>query len=250
MNHRPFLYSREYYTAWGCLTDLYWLRLNTHLATKYILAEVPRATLIAMAARVGIDPRRLRGFTESHEAFVEDLLDEVIRIGQVIPFVGKLGEPFAYWVYGLMRPGVQVFLSHTKRDPINLEAARRIRDALVTHGFAVWFDEQSIIVGDSIPEAISRGIENSDAFLMILTQEYLQSEWVKREVWAAVSRALATSQTRVIPCLFQRCAIPTLVADLKYADFRDNFREGFLQLRSALEAIGKAKDATATSTRS
>ena len=75
-----------------------------------------------------------------------------------------------------------VFLSHNRRQK---PWVREFYRFLIKHGLKVFFDEDSIAPGESIIEAIERGIESSRHVVLILSPESLQSQWVAMETaWA------------------------------------------------------------------
>jgi hypothetical protein len=74
-----------------------------------------------------------------------------------------------------------VFLSYAREDT---DAARRISDALRTHGVEVWFDQNELRGGDAWDQKIRRQIGDCTLFLPIIsrnTQErgkgYFRLEW-------------------------------------------------------------------------
>jgi len=76
---------------------------------------------------------------------------------------------------------MKLFLSHTKRDAIGLQAAKVLKayfDNLVVDRF---FDEVSIQPGDSITQELVEEISDS-ALVAIRTDGYLASPWCKKEL--------------------------------------------------------------------
>lgn len=47
-------------------------------------------------------------------------------------------------------------------------------------------DEQNMLVGDSVPEKIAQGLAESDFFLIVVSDNSVKSEWVKRELNTAI----------------------------------------------------------------
>lgn len=68
-----------------------------------------------------------------------------------------------------MQPGA-VFLSYASED---LEAARALRDALAAAGMKVWFDKESLRVGDDFERNIRRAIQECSVFVVVLSRHTL-----------------------------------------------------------------------------
>jgi hypothetical protein len=76
----------------------------------------------------------------------------------------------------------KLFLSYASED---LEAVKKIRDALAELGWDVWFDKRKLEVGDHYDQEIEEGISACALFLFIIsahTQErkkgYFRAEWL------------------------------------------------------------------------
>jgi hypothetical protein len=112
----------------------------------------------------------------------------------------------------------RVFLSYNKAD---VEVARNIGAHLALAGVDVWFDEWVIKAGDSIPGRLDEGLKGFDAFLLLWSSRAARSKWVRQELNSAVMRAMKKKAARVIPILLDSTALPPLVADRRFVDFRD-----------------------------
>jgi hypothetical protein len=47
-------------------------------------------------------------------------------------------------------------------------------------------------------------------------------------------RSLSSKKIKILPVLLESCTIPTIIADLKYANFTADYPKGFAQLAIAL----------------
>lgn len=121
-------------------------------------------------------------------------------------------------------PANRVFLCHSSKDKDFVE---RLAFDLEKVNVGVWFDKWEIRVGDSLIEKISKGIELNDYLAIIISTNSIESEWVKREVNAALMRELEEKKVVVLPILIEDCKIPVLLKEKKYADFRKSYDEGF-----------------------
>jgi TIR domain len=79
----------------------------------------------------------------------------------------------------------RVFLSHSHKDRwIARQCARLIEEAAKARA-EVFFDEEDIEGGQSIPDSIRTGIEKCDEFVVLLSRYSKDRPWVLIEVGAA-----------------------------------------------------------------
>ncbi|MDC0743719.1 toll/interleukin-1 receptor domain-containing protein [Polyangium mundeleinium] len=129
----------------------------------------------------------------------------------------------------------KVFLSHAHVDK---PAVRRIVDALREAGHEPWIDEQEILVGESIPGAIERGLETTDFVLVCLSRAAIASGWVRSELDGSVMKPFRSKMTRVLPIRLEDVAPPTIIAHAKYVDLfpdDDAFQRGMEALLRSIE---------------
>jgi hypothetical protein len=86
-----------------------------------------------------------------------------------------------------------VFVSYSRRDS---EFVRRLASSITERGKEIWVDTEGIADGEVFPEAIKRAIEQSDAFLFVITPVSVASAYCEHEVEYA--REL---QKRIVPVL-------------------------------------------------
>ncbi len=110
-----------------------------------------------------------------------------------------------------------VFLCHSSIDK---EFARKLATDLTLAGARVWLDEAEIKVGDSLVKKISEGLEEMDFVGVLLSPDSVSSEWVQRELGAALAIEINERRVKALPLLLRDCPIPTLLKDKFYADFR------------------------------
>lgn len=90
-------------------------------------------------------------------------------------------------------PGSDVFISYASEDAV---FATKLRKSLEYRGLAVWQDKLTIRVGDSLSEAIKRGIEQARYGIVILSRHFLSKDWTQRELrWLT---ALETDGRKVV----------------------------------------------------
>jgi hypothetical protein len=91
---------------------------------------------------------------------------------------------------------MKVFLSYAHND---LALAKQIESALENEGLQVWNAETEILPGDNFAEKISDALKASDAMVVLLTPESLNSKWIQWEIEYALSNK--AYRKRVIPVL-------------------------------------------------
>jgi formylglycine-generating enzyme required for sulfatase activity len=125
-----------------------------------------------------------------------------------------------------------IFISHSGQDAAS---SLRLAEDLKRAGLQVWLDEWDIAVGERITEKVQRGLTSANYLAVWLTRASIESGWVERE-WQSRYRAeIASNSVIVLPLLAEDCAIPPLLIDKKYADFRSSYTAGLADL---LRSIG------------
>ena len=85
---------------------------------------------------------------------------------------------------------------------------------------------------------IQTGLEQSDWFLVVLSPNAIESEWVKAEVgWAMVYR-----KGKVIPILHKDCEahkVHLLLWNIQHLRFEDDSPETKMRVASELSRVGK-----------
>jgi hypothetical protein len=109
-----------------------------------------------------------------------------------------------------------------------------VADDLKKLGHDVWLDEHQIKVGESIPLAIQRGIENADFLIIFLSPNSAFSNWVKNEWTPKFLDEVKSGKVKVIPALIEACDIPALLKSKKYADFTKNYDEALVGILQAI----------------
>jgi tetratricopeptide (TPR) repeat protein len=127
-----------------------------------------------------------------------------------------------------------VFISYNHQDK---DFAGRLANDLKESGLSVWWDQWEIKVGHSIIQKVSDGIEGSAYLIVVLSPYSVKSDWVKREVGSALMRQLSIEKDiALLPVLIADCEIPVLLLEIKYADFRQDYRDGFNNLLEVLHS--------------
>ncbi|QDV90772.1 helix-turn-helix protein [Phycisphaerae bacterium RAS2] len=154
--------------------------------------------------------------------------------------------------YGKLRPNtllkLESFKRLTKEERQRIVNATRTRDVFLSHRsadsefvkklaadieatdidrrrFTVWIDEAEIKAGQSIPGAITHGLETSRLFAIVMTPAYFRSEsgWTDAEWHALLHTDPDNRRRKIIPLLAADCPyIPFLLRHLHAIDMRGN----------------------------
>ena len=157
------------------------------------------------------------GNTEAARATIERIgLSEGKRDGsfetavprEVLEMVAELGASKSTFNRGQI-PRIQadlsVFLCYAKEDT---EIARKMYDGLSDHGINVWFDEESLMVGDNWEKEIHRAIRESDYFIVLMSRKSVSRiGYLNREIRLALDtyRNRPPGETYIIPALTEAC---------------------------------------------
>lgn len=125
------------------------------------------------------------------------------------------------------------FISHSTRDK---PFVRKLAADLVANGVKVWLDEQQILVGDSIPEKIAQGLAESDFFLIVVSANSVNSQWVKKELNNAIVQEIERRKVTVLPIKLDDVEMPGTIREKLYADFSRSYEDGLEKLLQSIRA--------------
>lgn len=106
-----------------------------------------------------------------------------------------------------MKP--KVFISHSSQDKERFvnDFANRLKEK----GIDVWLDQWKMLPGDSLIDKIfNEGIADADAFIVIISENSVNSKWVKEELNLGLINRLQ-KQTKVIPILIDSVEPPEVL---------------------------------------
>lgn len=121
------------------------------------------------------------------------------------------------------------FISYSTK---NRSSVRKLAEYLKDKNIRVWYDEWCIKDGRDISKEIELGLQQSQIFIMCMTQEYFKSEWVESEKNTAYFRDPTNKELRFLPVLFSRCNIPDTLRRFKYIDRASDVEASDLRILS------------------
>ncbi|MCE3294901.1 MAG: molecular chaperone Tir [Crocinitomicaceae bacterium] len=89
------------------------------------------------------------------------------------------------------------FISHASEDKNSF--VRPLVEALTEKGYRVWYDESSLKIGDSLIQNISNGIKNSLYGIIVLSENFFEKTWTKKELEALISKEIITDDNLILP---------------------------------------------------
>ena len=130
----------------------------------------------------------------------------------------------------------QIFISHAHQDA---ELAQRLAADLHANGWQTWIAPDSIQPGEQWVEAISRGLDESGIFLVLLTPDAVSSKWVKRETNIAVGME-HEGEVAFYPLDVKPCRPPALWRGYHFVSFKNEYRGDVAHLLKLLADETKA----------
>lgn len=111
-----------------------------------------------------------------------------------------------------------VFISYSHRDSDWVR--NTLLTALESHGFSVMIDYRDFRAGSFSVEEMQRGVEESKRVIVVLTPNYVLSEWGKLENVMAQTADPGASNRKLVPILKENCNIPLRLQIISYRDLR------------------------------
>lgn len=131
-----------------------------------------------------------------------------------------------------------LFLCHSSADK---PFVKQVYLDLGRAGHKPWLDEFEVGVGDSIVSKIEEGATEAGALILFMSKAAAESNWVKREWNSALARQLSRKDIKIFPALIEDCTLPSILADIKFADFRDSYNSGLSEILTALSKFSTKK---------
>jgi hypothetical protein len=130
-----------------------------------------------------------------------------------------------------------IFISYSHQDShfVDVLAAN-----LVKAKHHVWMDRWELNVGDSLTAKIEENLTQSNAIIVVLSKNSVESSWCKRELTVGLVRELEENKTLVLPVVVDDCKIPLFLRDKLYADFRTDQDKAFNLVDRSLSKFSNA----------
>jgi hypothetical protein len=110
-----------------------------------------------------------------------------------------------------------VFVSYSHQDALFVQS---LVGALEARGVKAWYDSGELRVGESFMQKIGDALEQSRYFLLVISPNYLASQWTSFELGVALGAA-STKGARVLPVLVRDSDLSALPVPLRRYQFLD-----------------------------
>ena len=124
------------------------------------------------------------------------------------------------------------FISYSSNDQDFVE---RLATDLIGNNLNIFFDKWEIKVGDSIVEKINLALGKMTELIIVLSKESIKSNWVQKELSSALMKKLKDNSVKILPVLIEKCDIPSIINDIKFADFTEAYENGLIDLTDSLD---------------
>lgn len=143
--------------------------------------------------------------------------------------LSNLGAEAAFKHWDIMQ---KIFISYSRKD---IDFARKLAGDLEKAGYDVWWDITDLRGGDDWVRTLPAAIQASESFIIILTPNSVESEWVRKEYTQALSL-----RKKIVPLMFEACDVPFALNTINYLNFLSGeYADNFKNLLSALGYTGK-----------
>jgi hypothetical protein len=126
------------------------------------------------------------------------------------------------------------FISHSTADKARFVIP--LAEKLRKNGVDAWIDQWEILPGDSLADKIfNEGIGQSDNVIIVISENSIQSHWVKEELNNAVIKKIE-GKCRIIPIIIDKCTIPPVLNHLKQIRINDlaGYENEYQEILSAI----------------
>lgn len=107
----------------------------------------------------------------------------------------------------------KVFISYSRKD---MNFVRKLAGDLETAGYDVWWDITDLRGGDDWVRNIPEAIKTSQYFIVVLSPNSIESEWVRKEYTQALSL-----RKKIIPIMLAACEVPFALNTINFVNFSE-----------------------------
>ena len=126
----------------------------------------------------------------------------------------------------------KIFISYSRKD---IDFVRKLAGDLEKAGYDVWWDITDLRGGDDWVRQIPGAIRLSQFFLVILTPDSVESEWVRKEYTQALSL-----RKKIIPIMLVAGTVPFALNTINFINFaRGEYSDNYKKLLEAMDYTGE-----------
>jgi hypothetical protein len=122
----------------------------------------------------------------------------------------------------------KIFISYSRKD---IDFVRKLAGDLEKAGYDVWWDITDLRGGDDWVSTLPAAIKSSQFFIIVLTPNSVESEWVRKEYTQALSL-----RKKIIPIMLAACDVPFALNTINFVNFAvGEYPDNYKSLLGALE---------------
>jgi hypothetical protein len=126
-----------------------------------------------------------------------------------------------------------VFISYSHKDSKFVD--EKLLPFLKQRSFTYCIDKENFQTGSTSVEEIERCIQHSNRVILVLTKDYIKSEWAKFENIMVQTSDPSAKFRKLIPILIQNCDLPLRLKIYHYRDLRSDDETQWTVLARDLE---------------
>lgn len=150
-----------------------------------------------------------------------------VLVGLIGIIFGVIGSYSVLLISNQRKTG-KVFISYSLKDN---DFVLKLSNDLSRDGFQVLRLDNVVMVGDNIQDKINESIQKADFFITVLSQDSLESDWVRKELDIATK-----NNKKIFPVLKENIPLPQQMASIQYADFTKEYGTAISLLAKSLRA--------------
>jgi len=122
---------------------------------------------------------------------------------------------------------MSIFISYSTKDK---EFVDKLSLALLKKNIPIWRDVWQISVGEYIDNSIKEALQKSYYVCLVVSKNFLQSNWIQKELEIALSRQSKENiQNFIIPIIIDEFELPNILKTIKGVNFtQKTFEDGIL----------------------
>ncbi len=178
---------------------------RTYLKRVLISGTSLRNSHIAFTTFADMDLSEVEGLeTVTHRAPSSIGIDTIYKSQGKIPYVFLRGagvpeEFIQYMPHLITGKAIQFYSCFISYSTSDQEFAERLHADLQSKGVRVWFAPEDIKGGRKLHEQIPEAIRLYDKLLLVLSENSMQSEWVKTEIYHARQDEIRNNKRKLFP---------------------------------------------------
>ncbi|HCR70792.1 MAG TPA: molecular chaperone Tir, partial [Anaerolineae bacterium] len=118
----------------------------------------------------------------------EDKARQDQMLNQIRTLSAQPSNQFSFSNLIAPQPTYDAFISHATED--KNDVVRSLAELLRSKGFAIWYDEFELTVGDGLRRSIDKGLANSRFGIVILSTNFFAKNWTNYELDGLVSKEM------------------------------------------------------------